>query len=56
MANQKIQLKSVNGNKLFPRTSINNIVGEDYSTVVSIPVLDGTGKIKAENLPSFVMT
>ena len=29
MANQKIQLKSVNGNKLFPRTSINNIVGED---------------------------
>ena len=54
MANQKIQLKSVNGNKLFPRTSINNIVGEDYSTVVSIPVLDGTGKIKAENLPSFV--
>ncbi len=54
MANQKIQLKSVNGNKLFPRTSINNIVGEDYTTVVSIPVLDGTGKIKAENLPSFV--
>lgn len=54
MANQKIQLKSVNGNKLFPRTSINNIVGEDYTTVVSIPVLDGTGKIKAENLPSYV--
>ena len=54
MANQKIQLKSVNGNKLFPRTSINNIVGEDFTTVVSIPVLDGTGKIKAENLPSFV--
>ena len=51
MANQKIQLKSVNGNKLFPRTSINNIVGEDFTTVVSIP---GTGKIKAENLPSFV--
>ena len=48
MANQKIQLKSVNGNKLFPRTSINNIVGEDYTTVVSIPVLDGTG------LPSYV--
>ena len=44
MANQKIQLKSVNGNKLFPRTSINNIVGEDFTTVVSIPVLDGTGK------------
>ena len=54
MANQKIQLKSVNGNKLFPRTSINNIVGEDFTTVVSIPVLDGTGKIKSENLPSFV--
>ena len=54
MANQKIQLKSVNGNKLFPRTNINNIVGEDFTTVVSIPVLDGTGKIKAENLPSFV--
>ena len=54
MANQKIQLKSVNGNKLFPRTSINNIVGEDYTTVVSIPVLDGTGKIKPENLPSYV--
>ena len=54
MANQKIQLKSVNGNKLFPRTSINNIVGEDYTTVVSIPMLDGTGKIKAENLPSYV--
>ena len=54
MANQKIQLKSVNGNKLFPRTSIDNIVGEDYTTVVSIPVLDGTGKIKAENLPSYV--
>ena len=52
--NQKIQLKSVNGNKLFPRTSINNIVGEDYTTVVSIPVLDGTGKIKTENLPSYV--
>ena len=32
MANQKIQLKSVNGNKLFPRTSINNIVGEDFTT------------------------
>ena len=54
MANQKIQLKSIGGNKLFPRTSINNIVGEDFTTVVSIPVLDGTGKIKAENLPSFV--
>lgn len=54
MANQKIQLKSVNGNKLFPRASINNIVGDDYTTVVSIPVLDGTGKIKAENLPSNV--
>ena len=51
MANKKIRLKNSGGDILFPRTSINNLVGTDFTTVVSIPVLDATGKVKSENLP-----
>ena len=55
MANKKILLKNTNGDALFPRTSIDNLVDAVGSTVsVSIPVLDANGKLDASYLPSYV--
>jgi hypothetical protein len=53
--NLKIQLKDSDNNLLYPRTTIDNVVVAAGSTVsVSVPFLDGTGKIPAVYLPSFV--
>ena len=55
MANKKILLKSTSGDKLYPRTSIDNLVDAVGSTVsVSVPVLDANGKIDSSYLPSYV--
>ena len=54
MANKKIQIKNANGDLLYPRTSIDNIVSAVGSTVsVSIPTLTN-GKLDSSYLPSYV--
>ena len=54
MANKKIQIKNANGDLLYPRTTLDNIVSAVGSTVsVSIPTLTN-GKLDPSYLPSYV--
>ena len=54
MANKKIQIKNANGDLLYPRTTLDNIVSAVGSTVsVSIPILTN-GKLDPSYLPSYV--
>ena len=53
MSNYKIQIKDKDGNLLFPAVRIDNVVDANGSTV-SVPVLDGNGKIKPANLPGSI--
>lgn len=53
MANKRVQLKDKNSNLLFPRGRIDNIVNTS-GTSVTIPYLNGSGKIPSEYIPSAV--
>lgn len=54
MADLKIRLQNSNGDNLYPQASIDNLVSTPGGSAVSVATLDGTGKVPASLLPSYV--
>lgn len=54
MADLKIRLQNSTGDNLYPQASIDNLVATPGGSSVSVATLDGTGKVPASLLPSYV--